>query len=327
MWQVLGQPKIITLLEHGIQRGQLSHAYLFVGPPHVGKLTLAINFAQAVNCDSQDVPCQQCPSCRRIAAAKHADVQITDLVSPEAKGIGIDQIRDMQMASHLPPYEGKRKVFILDKADLLSHEAANCLLKTLEEPPPNVHLVLLTARESRLLPTVLSRCQRVELRPLPTSVVGDILTKHHNISHDKASLLSRLSAGCLGWALLAKDDDRILDERQQSIVTFIDLSSANLQQRLAYAADLAAQFSKGRDRAAEVLSSWLQWWRDLPLVKGGNGQSITNIDCQAALSSQAESLTIRQISEFIRHLQAASKQLEQNVNARLALEVLMLRMP
>jgi DNA polymerase-3 subunit delta' len=158
-------------------------------------------------------------------------------------------------------------------------------------------------------------------------VVRDTLAEQYNISLDKASLLSRLSAGRLGWALLAHKDAKIMQERQQTIGTFINLSSANVHQRLAHAAELAAQFTKGRDRVAEILSSWMEWWHDLLLIKGGNGQSITNIDYQATLSSQAESLTMRQISEFVRHLQTATRQLEQNVNARLAFEVLMLRMP
>jgi DNA polymerase-3 subunit delta' len=328
MWQVFGQPKAITLLERSIQHGQLSHAHLFVGPPHVGKFTLAVNLAQAVNCESsEDVPCQQCPACLRIAAGKHADVQIVDLISPEAKEIGINQIKEIQMSSHLPPFEGKRKVFIIDKAELLSNEAANCLLKTLEEPPPKVHLILLTASESRLLTTILSRCQRVELRPLPASMVREILITSYDISHDRAVLLSTLSGGCLGWALLADSDDTILQHRQQTIAAFADLSSASLQQRFAYAAEMATQFSKSRHRVTEILSSWLQWWHDLLLIKGGNAQSITNIDCKAMLSHQAEGLTIKQIAEFIRHIEAVGQKLEQNVSPRAALEVLMLKMP
>jgi len=328
MWHVLGQPKAITLLERSIQQGQLSHAHLFVGPPHVGKLTLAVNLAQAVNCESsEDVPCQQCPACRRIAAGKHADVQTLGLVSPEAKEIGINQIREIQMSCHLPPYEGKRKVFIIDTAELLSNEAANCLLKTLEEPPPNVHLILLTSSESRLLTTILSRCQRVELPPLPASMVREILIARYDVTHDRAELLSRLSRGCLGWALLADRDPTILQQRQQTVAAFVDLSGAGLQQRFAYAAEMATQFSKSRDRVTEILSSWLQWWRDLLLIKGGNAQSITNIDCKSMLSGQAEGLTIKQIAEFIRNIQAVGQNLEQNVNPRAALEVLMLKMP
>ncbi|OGO08543.1 MAG: hypothetical protein A2Y61_00080 [Chloroflexi bacterium RBG_13_60_13] len=327
MWQVLGQPKVIRLLERSIQAGSLPHAHAFVGPPHVGKLTLAVNLAQAVNCGSDGAPCGDCSPCRRIAAGKHADVQILDLLSPEVKGIGIDQIRDLQNATFLPPYEGRSKVFILDNADLLSHEAANCLLKTLEEPPPTVHLILLTASRSRLLPTVLSRCQEVALRPVPLNTARDILVRDCGLPCDKADLLSRLSGGCIGWAISASRDDSILKERQQRIATFIDISSGGPSQRLAYAAELAAQFGKARDRVSETLSSWLQWWHDLLLIKAGNEQYITNIDHQTVLRGQADRLTIKQIQQFVRHLRVVPRQLEGNVNPRLALEVLLLRMP
>jgi DNA polymerase-3 subunit delta' len=327
MWQVVGQPKAITLLERSIEMGQLSHAYLFVGPPHVGKLTLALNLAQAVNCGAAASPCGECTSCRRIAAGKHADVQIIGLISEEKREIGIEQIREMQTAASLPPYEGRHKVFIFDKAELLSHEAANCLLKTLEEPSPQVLLVLLTARESALLPTIVSRCQRVEMRPLPVTLIKEALIEDYGVSADRAELLARLSDGCFGWALLTMQDEKILEERSRRLATLVDLSYASLKQRLAYAAELAAQFSRSREEVEEVLALWLQWWHDLLFVKGGDGKFVTNIDQQSTLFQQAKHLSTRQVMDFIYHLQVTHEQLEQNANPRLVLEVLMLSMP
>ncbi|HJX69871.1 MAG TPA: DNA polymerase III subunit delta' [Dehalococcoidia bacterium] len=327
MWQVLGHPKATTLLERSIQRGRLSHAYLFVGPPHVGKMTLALNLAQAVNCQAEDVPCGECASCRRIASGKHADVQIIGLISTEKKEISIEQMREMQNSASLPPYEGKQKVFIIEKADLLSHEASNSLLKTLEEPLPGILFILLTARERLLLPTIISRCQRVELRPLPFTTVEEVLHQRYGVPEQKADLLARLSEGCLGWALLAIRDERLLEERTQRLNTLIALTGASSRQRLAYATKLAAQFSQAREEMEKVLALWVNWWRDLLLVKGGNGKSITNTDQESALLQQAKKHSLRQIKDFIHHLQAVSEQLEQNANPRLALEVLMLNMP
>jgi len=327
MWQLAGHSRATTLLQQSLRNGQLSHAYLFVGPPHVGKFTLAIKLAQAVNCDSESRPCQECTSCRRIAASKHSDIHVVDLISVEKKEIGIRQVAEMQTAAHLPPFEGKYKVFIFDRAEMLSHEAANSLLKTLEEPPPNILIILLTAKESALLPTIASRCQRVELRPLPLGTVRDVLVKDYQITQDKADLLSRLSGGCLGWALLALGDESLLSDREQRLADFTRLCAASTRDRLAYAADLASLFSKGRDKVTDALSAWLQWWRDLLLIKCDNTRWIVNIDQQAALSRQAEKVTVVSIAGFMRDIRVTGEQLEQNANPRLALEVLMLKMP
>jgi DNA polymerase III subunit delta' len=327
MWQIAGHSRAITLLQQSLRNGQLSHAYLLVGPAHVGKFTLALNLAQAVNCDSENRPCQECTSCRRIATSKHSDIHVVDLISVEKKEIGIRQIAEMQTAAHLPPFEGKYKVFIFDRAEMLSHEAANSLLKTLEEPPPNTLIMLLTTRESALLPTIASRCQRVELRPLPLVLLRDVLVKDHQITQDKAELLARLSGGCLGWAILALRDESLLSEREQRLADFTRLSTVGTHDRLAYAADLAGLFSKGRDRVSDVLSAWLQWWRDILLIKCDNGKWIINVDQQTVLSKQAEKVTAASVASFMRNIRVAGEQLEQNANPRLALEVLMLRMP
>jgi len=327
MWQLAGHSRATTLLQQSLTNGQLSHAYLFVGPAHVGKFTLARNLAQALNCTSTEPPCQECTPCRRIAASKHSDIHIVDLISVEKKEIGVRQIAEMQNAAHLPPFEGKYKVFIFDRAEMLSHEAANSLLKTLEEPPPNIMIILLTAKESSLLPTIASRCQRVELRPLPLGLVIDVLVKDYHVAQDKADLLARLSGGCLGWALQALWDEALLSNREQRLEDFSRLCAAGTRDRLAYAADLAALFGKGRDRMSDVLSAWLQWWRDLLLIKCDNRRWIVNVDQEALLSTQAERLTAESIAAFMRDIRAAGEQLEMNANPRLALEVLMLRMP
>ena len=174
MWQVIGQDKILALLKRSLKERNIAHAYLFVGPHHVGKRTLALNLAQALNCDDlEQPPCGQCRSCLRIAAGKHADVIFSGLDSKTE--IGIDDMRELQRAANLPPYEGKSKVLIIDDAEYMSSEAANSLLKTLEEPPPSITWLLLASEERRLLPTIISRCQRLELKPVPVEQTRQIL--------------------------------------------------------------------------------------------------------------------------------------------------------
>ena len=328
MWQVIGQPQATRLLDRSIKTEQLSHAYLFVGPPHVGKHTLALNLAQAVNCQAdENAPCGECAACRRIAAGKHTDVQVIAPLAEDKKGTVIKQIGDMQRDASLPPYEGRCKVFIFERAETLTHEAANRLLKTLEEPLPRVLIVLISAREKDLLPTIVSRCQRVELRSLPVSLVKEVLTKEHAVDEGRAELLARLSGGCLGWALLAIDDEEVVETRNQRLAALIDIIQAKPTQRLNYAGELATQFSRKHSDVEESLALWLQWWHDLLLIKGGRGELITNIDHQATLSQQSDDLSMKQVTDSIRRLQEVGKQLEQNANPRLALEVLMLNIP
>ena len=246
MWQVVGQDRVVSLLQHSLERQSVAHAYLFIGPPHVGKMTLAINLAQALNCEAAEPPCGECDSCQKIDSAKHADVQVIGLASDEDSAetnhrveIGIDQIRQMQHSSSLPPFEGKYKVFIIDGAERLSIEAANCLLKTLEEPADKVIFSLLTTNEQFLPPTVISRCQRLELLPLATAEVEAALNKR-GIESPRARFLAKLSRGCLGWALSAAFDESLLQQRSEKMDRLLDIINADYETRFAYATQLAA---------------------------------------------------------------------------------------
>ena len=333
MWQVVGQDRAVTLLQRNLERGSVAHAYLMVGPPHVGKMTLALELAQALNCEAAEPPCGECAPCQKVASGKHADVQVVGLSSngnsndkPRTE-ISIDQVRDMQHSSNLPPFEGRHKVFIIDGAELMSNEAANCLLKTLEEPSEGVIFILLTTNDSVLPSTVVSRCQRLELRPLPTPQVETALTERRSLDSAKAGLLSRLCHGRLGWALTAADDDSLLQRRDQLLERLLEVIRGDNEKRFDYAAQLSAQFSRNRASVQEVLDLWLDWLRDLLLVKLGSSDTITNIDHESVLDEMGRGYSLPQIRAFITKILAAEEQLGQNANPRLVLEVLMLSIP
>lgn len=334
MWQVVGQDRAVSLLKRSLEKQAVAHAYLFVGPAHVGKMTLALNLAQALNCEAAEPPCGQCLSCQKIADAKHADVQIIDLTTdgnstgakPRAE-IGIDQIRQMQRSASLPPFEGKYKIFIINRAEQLSIEAANCLLKTLEEPVGRVIFILLATNDRFLPVTVISRCQRLELSPPAVTEVEAALIDRWEIEPPSAKLLSRLSHGRLGWALSAILDDSLLQQRTDRMQRLLDITDTDYEERFSYAAELAAQFNQRRGSIQEILALWLDWWRDLLLIKVGCNQAITNIDLEATLIDHARGYQLAQIKTFINSIQAVGEQLRQNANPQLVLEVMMLSIP
>jgi DNA polymerase-3 subunit delta' len=331
MWQVIGQGRAVSLLQQSLKAGRLAHAYLLVGPQHVGKMTLAIKLAQALNCEAEEKPCLACTSCRKIAAGTHADVIVVGLAqneaNAEAKLIGIDQIKDVQHAASLPPFEGKHKVFIIDGAELLSTEAANCLLKTLEEPEAKVTFILLTTNDRLLLPTVVSRCQRLELTPLPLKEEVEALVETRKIAPERARLLAGLSHGCPGWALMAAEDENTLKNRNEEINRLVGVIKDDYEGRFHYAGKLAAGFSQNRGAVYETLERWLDYWRDMLLVKLGSEETITNIDRKEELREMASGYQPGQIIGCIESIRRTAELLRQNVNTRLALEVLMLDIP
>ena len=329
MWQTIGQPKALALLEHSLQTGELAHAYLLIGAPHIGKMTLAFDLAQAVNCQGNEPPCGECQSCRRIANGKHADIAIIGLNSAKDSGevrtrveISIDAIREVQHSASLPPYEGKCKVFIIDGAEYLSTEAANCLLKTIEEPPPHIMILLLTAEEPQLLPTVVSRCQRIELKPLSSEETEKVLIESHGVDSDRAKLLARLSQGCLGWALRVSIDDSYLTQRNQRLSEMFSILTAGWEERFSYAAKLGNE----RKSAEETIKLWLVWWRDVMLTKC-RCKHTTNIDHISKLEKWAQVLSFLEIRDFIDSLRQSLSQIAVNANLHLIFEILMLNMP
>jgi DNA polymerase-3 subunit delta' len=309
-----------------VEQNRLSHAYLFVGPKHIGKGTVALSLTQAVNCQEKDLPCGRCASCIRIASGANPDVQ-TICLAPGAKEIGIDQIREALHTASLKPYESKSRVFIIEGADRLSHEASNCLLKTLEEPPNSVLLILTAEHKGQILSTILSRCQIVELQPVAASVIENGLVEQWEVDVEKAKQLSRFCNGCIGWALTACYDESITAERSEVLERIISLSSALISDRFAYAEELATLFGQDKRTVFEDLNLWIGWWRDILLVKQDCKDLVINIDRIDTLKKLADEYDIDQIAGFVKSLDLTVYNLGRNANPRLVFEVLMLNIP
>jgi DNA polymerase-3 subunit delta' len=334
MWRVIGQEDAVSLLKNSLEKNNLSHAFLISGPRHVGKMTLALDIAQAINCERNNPPCNECASCIKIINGKHADIQIISLISEnsEEEGktrteISIDDIRQIQHTVSLPPFEGKHKVFIIEGAESMSIEAANCLLKTLEEPVTRAVFILLTSNVSLIPETVASRCQKITLNLVAAEKIEKTLTKDYDIDDEKAHLLSRLCHGCFGWALSAAQDDKVLEGYFEKRSKVIEIIEANLQERFSYAGTLATQFGKDRAAVYETLDMWLDIWRDMLLLKAELAEEINNIDIEKKLKHWSSAMDMRDIRNSISAIQETKVRLDLNANSRLVLEVLMLDIP
>jgi DNA polymerase-3 subunit delta' len=333
MWNIVGHDAAVARFTRSLREGQAPHAYLIAGPAQTGKRTLATAMAMAWNCDGLDEdggPCGRCRSCRRIADGKHSDVLTVGLPShdePSRKNIGIDQVREIGRFVTLEPFEGRRRVVIIDGAETLSTEAANAFLKTLEEPPAAVSLILLTDQEEALLETVRSRCQRLALSPLPRRIIAQALVERWGAAAEQADLLAGLSRGRIGWAVAALSDASVLAHRAETLDMIHSLALATRSGRLAYAADLATRFGRDRTAVLWTLDLWREWWRDVLHVSAGTGLTVTNVDDLPAITKVAAQCSMKAIVLFLESLKRTGTYLQQNVNPRLALEVLFLDLP
>ncbi|MEJ2262684.1 MAG: hypothetical protein P8X95_04520 [Anaerolineales bacterium] len=324
-WEMLGHEWAIKLLREHVARENPRHAYLFTGPNGVGRRTLALRFAQALNCPqpiSPGVPCRKCRTCKLIDQMGYPDLSVVqaDQVGGTLK---VDQVRELQHSLALAPYEGRYRVALLLRFEEANPNAANALLKTLEEPPSPVVLVLTAESAERLLPTIVSRCEVLRLRPLPLTLVQQGLQSIWGLPDDQARLLAHISGGRPGYALQLHNSPDLLARRQTWLDDQTRLLSASRVDRFAYAENLA----KDKETLRSALRVWLSYWRDVLLRAGGASGSIANLDREKEIEGVVAHLSLRQSQEVVASVERTLDLLESNVNARLATEVLLLDLP
>jgi DNA polymerase-3 subunit delta' len=277
-------------------------------------------------------PCGECGQCDRIARGIHADVVTMTIPpaedGPQHKEISVDQIREVQRAVSLAPFEGRTRVAIIDPADRLSEEAQNAFLKTLEEPPPNAVFVLIATRGDALLPTVRSRCTLIEFGLVATAEIEEAL-RERGVEEDRARLLARLSTGRPEKAFALADDASRLEKRSEALEQARELAAMPMGDLMDLGERLAQQFRRDRDVVLERLESWLSWWRDILLVSaaGEAGDGVANVDMLDSLWEDAGRYERDDVVAFVQALRECRRRLEENVQARIALDALLVRTP
>jgi DNA polymerase-3 subunit delta' len=310
---------------HGhVTQAALRHAYLITGPSGVGRRTLAIRLAQALSCPSPSapgVPCRACRACKQVEAGQNIDLM---LVQAEHEGgtLKVEQVREVQKFLSLKPYQSAYKIVIFLRFQEANPNAANALLKTLEEAPSYGLLLLTADNAEQLLPTIVSRCEILRLRPVSVDAVESFLVARQ-IEPEKARLLAHLSDGRPGYALRLAGDEKTLDFRAEKLDDLRNLLAAPLRERFAYAEKIA----KDKDALRRSLFLWLSWWRDVLLRAAGAGTALTNIDRAAELEVVAAHLSLPVARKTTQALEEAIEKLEKNVNARLLVEVTLMDWP
>ena len=320
-WSVVGHTWAIEHLVQSLAHARTRHAYLISGPAGIGKTTLARSFARALNCLSDESrPCGVCRACTMIAADIYPDVSI---IEADGGTMKIEQIRELQHMLALRPVEGRYRVIILRRFDQATPQAMDSLLKTLEEPPPYVILLLTADTTDSLLSTIRSRCQPVSLRPLPASLIRTALQTYFEIDPETAALMAQLSGGRMGWAVRAAQDGSMLDERNDFLNLLETAIAGSRVQRFA----LAESLSKDKTALQTALGIWQTYWRDVLLLAYSTTTPTMNRDRRHTMQQVAVNTKVDDIYRVLQSIQRTGRYVMQNVNPRLALETLMLDLP
>ena len=309
---IQGHAQSIGLLKRYLEDSRLSGGYLFTGPEGIGKKLIALTLAKAVNCsEGKPDSCDICVSCGKIDRSDHPDVHLTANGDDEIK---IESIRQLQKDLSFRPYEGKTKVFIIDNAHKLTADAANCLLKVLEEPPKQSLIILISDKPVLLFRTIVSRCKTVKFSSMPRKSLEEVLSVSHGLDAGMSHFLAYFSEGRLGSALRLKDAG-IVQKKNECIDKFI-LSDAGLLERSS---------KQERQELKQKLGIIATWFRDMYLLKiGMPHQELINLDRKDELLRSMPKFTFGEIDDIMQSVTDAVLYLDQNINSKLVMQSLLL---
>ncbi len=316
---IIGQERPIRCLQKMLKKDRLAHALLFTGIDGCGRQTTAKALAMALNCLSPKAvsACEQCRSCHKATSGNHPDI-VT--VNPDGAFIKIDQARAVGKELRHAPLEGKRRVIIINDAHAMNAEAANAMLKVLEEPPEHTVIILTASQATDLLPTIVSRCQEIAFNPIPYEKTADMLVARQRLDIQTATTVAMLARGSLGKALSA-DADKWMLWRSQVLERMESVFAESLWPLFAFAQGLA----RDKDRLGDALELIATWFSDLLMCKV-YPERMVNRDFLENIENASRQLSVDQVLEKIESVFSAQSAILKNSNPRLTLEVMMMRL-
>ena len=340
--RLIGNSEVKESLRRALENNRLASSLLFTGDEGIGKKSFALEVAKALNCRNRQgfEACDECPSCKRISRStfppfgrdeddknrliwsEHPDVA---MVRPYKQIIRVGPVRELEREANFRPFEGSARIFIIEDADHMNDNAANALLKTLEEPEPTSRLILTSSNPMGLPATIRSRCQAIRFAPIPASEIAELLITRHGIAPADATLLARVSRGSAGRAL-ATDVDTYRERRDAmlSVLTLVSIDNDRVR-LLRSAEDLAA--TADRDEYEQNLDILEALIRDAwGLALGRPKDTVVNSDVIKQLEKIASELKSKQAESWLSHIEDVRAALEVNVNRRIATDALVLGM-
>ena len=328
---IRGQERAKTILERAISTGRVHHAFLFAGLRGVGKFTMAMAFSAIVNCERRPEEtfrdaCGECTSCRKIAGGNHPDIVV---IAPEGKSkrIKIAQVRDLQKSATKQPHEARYRMVVIDEAHGLTTEAANALLKTLEEPASRMRLIVVTDQAHRLLDTIISRCQELRFSGLEDDDVRAILAEELEADEEidempgeeTLELAAAYGEGSVGRSLDIVTSG-MLDERRELIESVLELPP----KRPAPLLDLAEQLGRKNPQIDDQLDVLKLFFRDIMLYKAtGQTDRIVNRDMGEAIAEYAGRFEVEELADAIDGLMEAQRKIDRQINGQFVMENLL----
>ena len=317
--RIIGQEKAKDLLLRAVAGEKMSHAYLFRGQAGVGKKMTARAFAAYINCSASSAAgaCGVCPSCLKFRADSHPDLLV---IEPEGAAIKINQIRALKKSLSFPSFEAKYRVVLLTDVQTMRREAANSLLKTLEEPPEDTVLILTGDEAGNILSTIISRCQIIPFHSLPYEQVALALLKDSDMSEENAATLAAIAEGSLGRARILNEKKLLLLRRE--IIEKLMAFQPDQPEAVETVFALAATAAKRKEDLVELFDLLAAWFRDLMFIVSGIQNKIINHDLMQSLRNATRRWDLEQLSARLRMVQQAKRQLDRNCNSALVCEVL-----